>query len=51
MKIQAVGATTKIGGDVVLVLEDDEMPSDCVVIFIKKEDSPRLLELIKEIEK
>ena len=50
MKIQSLGGTTTTDDGVVLVMLEAEMPTDCVVIFIKKEDYPTLLKLIKESE-
>ena len=47
MKIQAIGATSKTDDGVILVMPKGDMPSDCVVIFVKLEDSKRLIELFE----
>lgn len=49
MKIQSLGVTTKDKeGNVCMAMLQDDMPVDCVVIFILKEDYPKLIELLKE---
>lgn len=47
MEIKAVGITYKgPDGSVGLIMEDD-MPEDCVVVFMSKKDYEELKELIK----
>ena len=48
MEIQSLGMTTEHDGEVVLVMSDDTMPPGCYVVFILKEDYPKLLALMKD---
>lgn len=49
IKIQALGVTATTKKDeVVLVMRENDMPPDCYVVFIKKEDYPEFLRLLKE---
>ena len=48
VQIQSLGFTVESDDGVVLVMQEEEMPPDCYVIFIKKEDYPELLEKLKD---
>jgi len=47
IKIQSIGYTKEIDGDTSLIMASD-MPAECVVLFLDKQDYKELLELLKE---
>ena len=48
IEIQDLGMTENTDDGVVLMMSGENMPPGCVVIFVKKEDYPALLEKLKE---
>jgi len=49
VEVETMGFTVKTEDGIVLVMPEEEMPSDCMAVFVKKgEQYQELLKLIKE---
>lgn len=43
IKIQSLGITSEIDGEVSLIMIEGTLPKDCVAVFVRKDDYPELL--------